>query len=71
MSKHTWDGKADYSNSDLDLLVETSGSIFTVCIEEHFYSVILNMGIANYFLRDGFIVAELLLHLKHKEPLKS
>lgn len=47
-----------------DLLLETSRSVFIICIEEHFQGVILDVGIANYFLRDGLVVAELVLHLK-------
>lgn len=48
---------------DAGLLVETSSSVFIVCIEEHFQSVILDVGIADYFLGDGLVVGELFLHL--------
>lgn len=56
---------------DADLLVETSRSVFIICIEEHFQSVILDVGIANYFLRDGFVVTELFLHLKPRNQKHS
>lgn len=48
----------------LHLLVKSPSSIFIVCIQKHFQSIILHMGTANYFLSNSFIISQLLFHLK-------
>lgn len=48
----------------LYLLVKSSSTIFIICIQKHFQSIILQMSRTNYFLSNSFIITQLFLKLK-------
>lgn len=48
------------------LLVEVSGSVLVVGIQEHLEGIVLDVGITHHLLTDGVVVGQLRLHLENK-----